>query len=169
MQRLLIRHCEEAVRPTKQSGFKSRLLRSLRLLAMTSTVFSFFVLSGCAGTNRILTPDGLRPEVAWTDEEKSKTLAINNLKESPEASYHLIRLAGAEKPHTHDTHDLTVFILKGKAEMHLGEHKAFVEKGDVMEIPRGTLHWAECRTNSCLAYAVFTPAYDGKDFHPVSS
>ena len=33
----LSRHCEEAFWPTKQSGFKSRLLRSLRSLAMTCT------------------------------------------------------------------------------------------------------------------------------------
>ena len=93
---------------------------------------------------------------------------MRNLKTSSGASYHLIRLSDAEKPHTHDTHDLTVFILKGKAEMHLGTHTASVEKGDVVEIPRGTLHWAECRTDSCMAYAVFTPPSDGKDFHPVS-
>ena len=105
----------------------------------------------------------------WNHDELSKDLAIRNLRFTSETSHHIIRLKTSERPHVHRNHDLTVFVLKGKAIMHLNDRNIVVNAGDVIEIPRGFVHWAENldRTGSHV-YAIFNPPYDGKDHHPVA-
>lgn len=132
----------------------------------TILFLSLLIFSSCqaARGGRILSLGGSRPHGAWTEEERGRVLAIQTLRQTREASFHLVRIRGAEKPHVHDRHDLVVFILKGKALIHLGDETGEVGPADVIEIPRGTLHWAETvGGRTAEAYIVFTPPFDGKD------
>ncbi|MBI3307600.1 MAG: cupin domain-containing protein [Candidatus Omnitrophica bacterium] len=107
--------------------------------------------------------------MTWSEEDRTKVLAVQTLKITPEASYHWIRLNGAEKSHIHKEHDLAVFILKGKARFYFADHKIDVKSGDVIEIPRGKIHRAEKKSKEPVeVYAVFTPPFDGKDHHELS-
>ena len=91
-------------------------------------------------------------------------MAIRNLWKTEDASAHIIRLRTAEKPHVHEHHDLTVFVLSGSARVFLDGKFILSHAGDVIEIPRGTLHWAEnLDKDASEVYAVFTPTYDGQD------
>ena len=105
----------------------------------------------------------------WSKNELAQEIVVRNLRFTPETSHHIIRLITAERPHIHRNHDLTVFVLKGKALMHLGEERLVVNAGDVIEIPRGIVHWAENLENGgSEVYAIFNPPYYGKDHHPVT-
>ena len=96
-------------------------------------------------------------------------MATYPLGKSEEASFHYIRLWTKEKPHRHETHKLIVFMLSGQAEIHFGDKTYPIEKGDMMEIPKGAVHWAENKgSGPAEVYAIFMPPYDGKDFKPVS-
>lgn len=128
------------------------------------------VLTACGEPprGRVVTADGPAEPVVWSAEEQAKPIAVRKLRATPGTSQSLIRLHGAEKPHIHQNHDLVVVMLSGGGVLHLGERSVPVHPGDVMEIPRGTVHWAE-NTDPVASevYVVFSPPYDGLDNIPV--
>ena len=135
-------------------------------------VCAALLLSACADTTpdrgRVVASEGVREQTTWTPEELAKPIAVRRLRVTAEVSVSLIRLQGAEKPHIHQTHDLVVVMLSGGGVLHLGERTIPVKPGDVMEIPRGTVHWAENNDPvGSEVYAVFSPPYDGMDNIPV--
>jgi quercetin dioxygenase-like cupin family protein len=131
-------------------------------------------LVGCTASpqpqarGRVITtlPDPVDP--LWTPDELAKPIAVRPLRRTAETSVSLIRLAGAEQPHIHKDHDLVVILLTGSARLHLGGRTVAVRAGDVMEIPRGVVHWAEnTGPGASEVYAVFSPPFDGRDNLPV--
>ena len=110
--------------------------------------------------------DGNEPNqnMQWTADELSRDIVVKTLRTTPEASFHLIRLKGAEPPHVHDRHDLTVFIFSGTSVVHFKDRAVSIRPGELIDIPRGVWHWAEnIGQDPTHAYAVFTPPFDGKD------
>jgi mannose-6-phosphate isomerase-like protein (cupin superfamily) len=104
------------------------------------------------------------PNMQWTEDELSRNAAVKTLRTTAEASFHLIRLKGAEPPHVHDRHDLTVFIFSGTSVVHFKDRAVSISQGELIDIPRGVWHWAEnIGQDPTHAYAVFTPPFDGKD------
>lgn len=84
------------------------------------------------------------------------------------ASYHLVQIRGAEKPHAHEFHDLAVFLQSGVGTMFLGKQSFKVKAGSVIFIPHGTPHYfVNMGESPAVAIVVFSPAYDGKDSVPV--
>ncbi len=137
-----------------------------------SKYLSFFclalMLTSCASrtewNGRLIQPEETVTGVGWVAAEKKSDVAIRKLRQTENASFQIVRLNTAEKPHVHDKHDLTVFVLKGEARMHFGNRQIKVRAGDVVDIPRGTPHWVENRSKQgSEVFAIFTPAFDGKD------
>jgi mannose-6-phosphate isomerase-like protein (cupin superfamily) len=125
--------------------------------------------SGHSRSGRIIAPDRTIGGIEWSLDDLTKPIAIRPLHTYEDMSVSLIRLASAEKPHTHNKHDLTVVMLSGSGILHIGDRSVPVQAGDIMEIPRGTVHWAEnVGPGACEVYAIFSPPYDGKDNHPVA-
>jgi mannose-6-phosphate isomerase-like protein (cupin superfamily) len=117
---------------------------------------------------RVITtlPEPVNP--LWSQAEQAKPIAVRRLRSTAETSVSLIRIAGAEQPHMHKNHDLVVMMLSGSARLHLGNRTVEVRPGDVMEIPRGVVHWAEnTGPEASEVYAIFSPPYDGLDNLPV--
>jgi mannose-6-phosphate isomerase-like protein (cupin superfamily) len=135
-------------------------------------VMMTLLLAGCGSTvgGRVISPESDVSDFAWTAEEMAKPIAVRRRHATAETSVSLIRLAGAEQPHIHKDHDLVVMLLSGSARLHLGQRIIDVRPGDVMEIPRGVVHWAENTGSSASeVYAIFSPPYDGQDHLPVPS
>lgn len=137
-----------------------------------SLILLSLLLIGCTAApsprGRVITtlPEPINP--LWTPDELEKTIAVRRLRATSEVSVSLIRLAGAEQPHMHKDHDLVVVMLSGAARLHLGNRTVDVRPGDVMEIPRGVVHWAEnTGPEASEVYAIFSPPYDGRDNLPV--
>jgi mannose-6-phosphate isomerase-like protein (cupin superfamily) len=127
-----------------------------------------FAIAGCALPAKRISPEQTWPSLSWSEEEKTRDVAVRPLWRTQEASGHAVRLRTAEKPHVHDHHDLVVFVMKGEARLHFADRSVDVKAGDVIEIPRGTLHWAEnTGRGPGEAYALYTPAFDGQDIRPV--
>jgi len=131
------------------------------------------VTIGCTSTQppvrgRVITtlPDPVNP--LWSEAEQARNIAVRRLRATAEVSVSLIRLAGAEQPHFHKDHDLVVVLLSGSARLHLGNRTVEVHPGDVMEIPRGVVHWAEnTGPGASEVYAIFSPPYNGLDNLPM--
>ena len=141
-----------------------------KIILVVNALYVLILLSSCQKMppSQIVHPDSSTPAIEWTRDEQAQGFVIRTLRTTEEASYHVVRLRGAEKPHTHDLHDLVVFMTKGKVIFHLGDHTVNAKAGDVIEIPRGIPHWAEnISEGASEAYLIFTPPFDNKDTQPV--
>ena len=79
-------------------------------------------------------------------------------------SHHLVAIRTAETPHRHDRHDLLVVMQRGHGTMRIGERTLPVGERSILYVPRGTVHaFANAGSEPALAYAVYTPPFDGKD------
>lgn len=124
----------------------------------------FFSLSCRERDSRIFDAEGESAEVSWTAEELAADIAVKRVRRNAESSHHLIRLRGKESPHVHENHDLVVFMRKGKARVFLKNRWHEMKGGDIIEIPRGVLHWAEnAAREPGEVYAVFSPPLDAPD------
>ena len=79
-------------------------------------------------------------------------------------SHHIVWIRERERPHRHDRHDLVAVIVRGHGRMLLGEDEREVGEGSILFVPRGTVHaFRNLSGETAVAYAVYTPAFDGKD------
>ncbi len=95
---------------------------------------------------------------------KNENIRVISLFNNENASHFIIQIRDSEKPHIHETHDLTVVVKNGKGVLHLGKEKLAMKSGDIAFIPKGVFHYFVNTNNEpSVAYAIFTPIYDGKD------
>jgi mannose-6-phosphate isomerase-like protein (cupin superfamily) len=139
-------------------------------LALTLAGMVALSLAGCCSAPpqdprvRVLTPQGLQATFHWSDEQLARDVAAQPLRVTEHASYSIVRVRTAEKPHVHDHTDLVVTVLSGQVRMHLGEQVVDLGPGDVIDIPRGVMHWAQnMGVEACEAFVVGTPPYNGRD------
>jgi mannose-6-phosphate isomerase-like protein (cupin superfamily) len=79
-------------------------------------------------------------------------------------SHHVVSIRDRETPHRHDRHDLTVVLLGGWGTMQIGDEERRVGQGSIIYVPRGTPHaFRNLSDTPAVAYAVYTPPFDGKD------
>lgn len=139
-----------------------------RLRVLVALFGMLGALTACSRPSwQLVRPETTIPSIEWSPEEEKLDYAIHNMGGTQEASYHVVRVRTTEGPHFHDRHDLVVSITRGKIRVHLGERTVIAKVGDIIEIPRGTLHWVENLSDPASeAYAIFTPPFDGKDRRP---
>lgn len=83
------------------------------------------------------------------------------------SSSFLICVPHEVKPHYHRLHTEHVVVLDGKAEMLLGDSLFQIGPGDVIAIPRGTVHAVTTRSERPLRVAsIQSPRFDGSDRVP---
>jgi len=84
------------------------------------------------------------------------------------ASYHVVQVLGREQPHRHDTHDLTVFVLRGRGVLTRQTSKTPLAAGDAAVVHRGEPHWfASEGAFPAISLVVFTPPLDAPDAVPL--
>ena len=98
-----------------------------------------------------------------------ENIKVTNLGRSQSASQHVVQIRDREVPHLHKLHDATVTMLRGEGYLILGKNRLNLKAGDVVHIPRGVPHYFVNRASQpTVALAVYSPAFDGKDTHPVN-
>lgn len=127
------------------------------------------LLAACAtraehGAHVIATASRGDQTVGWTESEKAARVAIRNLRASPEASFHLLRVRERLPLRVHHKSDLVLMIVSGQAEVRFADQRTKVSSGDVVEIPQGTAYGLERRGEAeVVAYLVYTPALAADD------
>ena len=97
-----------------------------------------------------------------------ENIKVVTLGQGPAASHHVVQIRDRETPHLHQTHDATVMMLKGQGFLMLEQRRIDLTAGDVVYIPRGAAHYfTNTAREPTVAFATYTPAFDGKDTHPV--
>lgn len=138
----------------------------MRIILKISAMPLLLLLAACHSSNpaKLVYSDKVIQQIEWSEAELKRDIAIRHLYRSSDASTHLIRLKGNERPHYHDHHDLSVTVISGKSIIHFKDHEVSLAPGDVLFISKETLHWAENVTpGASVVFAVFSPAFDGKD------
>lgn len=68
------------------------------------------------------------------------------------------------KPHKHLTHSEHVYVIDGEAEMRLGDKTVKIKNGDIVFIPKGTVHAVKVTSKRPLkVLSVMAPHSDGTD------
>lgn len=116
-----------------------------------------------------LFPDGRRTEAlaALADAEAlgpDESFRLREIGRDAHSSHHVVWIRDREVPHRHDRHDLFVVMLRGHGTMRLGDEERPVGAGSVLYVPRGTVHAFRNRSGEvAAAYAIYAPAFDGRD------
>jgi quercetin dioxygenase-like cupin family protein len=115
-----------------------------------------------------LLEDGVAAFVAQHPLAAGQALRIDEVARTPGASYHVVQARGAESPHRHVAHDLTIHVLSGEGILMLARRPVALRAGDVALIARGVPHgFTPGGGGPAVALAVFTPPLDGPDAVPV--
>ena len=109
-------------------------------------------------------PDGLEAFLASHPLTPGQPLRSDRIERSRSASWHVVQVQGAETPHRHRTHDLTVLVLRGGGVLTLDGQATPMHAGDAAIIPRDRVHWfTRSGDEPAVALAVFTPPLDAPD------
>ena len=97
-----------------------------------------------------------------------KDFQVSEIGRDSHSSHHAVWIVDREIPHRHDRHDLFVVMLRGHGAMRLGDEERPVGEGSILYVPRGTPHaFRNASGAPALAYAIYAPAFDGRDRVPV--
>lgn len=111
-----------------------------------------------AGAQTHLNTDTLKVPASY-DNIYSRQLASDSLSTS-----FVIFIKKEVKKHVHQHHTENVVVLEGEGEMLLGDQKINVKKGDVLFIPKNTVHSVKVTSKKPMkVLSVQSPGFDGKD------
>lgn len=150
-------------------------------MILTSKNFSarFFaaalLLVGCASGPRFYLRYGEKFRQASLDEmltenplPAGENIQVVTLGRTQSASQHLVQIRDREAPHVHRLHDATVTVMRGQGYLILGQERLELKAGDIVHIARAVPHqYVNTGTEPTVALAVYAPAFDGKDTHPL--
>jgi len=87
---------------------------------------------------------------------------------SPDATFQLLEARAPERPHVHDTHDLTVVLLRGRGVLRVEGREHPMAAGDVVHIGRGRVHaFVPSGSEPTLGLAIFSPATAKSDYREI--
>jgi mannose-6-phosphate isomerase-like protein (cupin superfamily) len=119
-----------------------------------------------AGQRMTIERDALIARAALREDQDFRVVEVGR---DDHTSHHVVAIRDREQPHRHDRHDLFVVILRGHGTMRLGDQQRPVGVDSILYVPRGTIHaFHNTSGEPAIAYAVYTPAFDGRDRTPAT-
>lgn len=125
---------------------------------LTCFVAGIMFISARLGAQHIQSLDTLQAPVSF-DNVYSRPLYSDSL-----VSSFVILIKKEVKKHKHLTHAEHVFVLEGTGEMLLGDKTIPIKKGDLVFIPKNTVHALKVTSGVPVkVLSVQAPHFDGKD------
>jgi mannose-6-phosphate isomerase-like protein (cupin superfamily) len=94
---------------------------------------------------------------------------MRNLRESPEASFHVLRVRTGLPLRKHAASDLVLVVVAGQVELQLGDRTIPSAPGDVVEVPREVPYAVRNKgKDAAVLYAVYTPSFNPDDVKTVA-
>lgn len=90
-------------------------------------------------------------------------VALHKLAESDSCTVNFLAARTEVKRHYHAKHEETVVVLRGKGTFTMAGVAHDVKSGDVMHIPRGTIHGFVPSSDDVVVVSMFSPKFDGVD------
>ena len=88
---------------------------------------------------------------------------VQKLFSDPKATGFVIWIKKSVGLHRHDFHSETVYVLKGKGTMTLGEKSFPIKAGDILFIPEGSPHAVVVKKGVLKVLSIQAPEFDGSD------
>jgi len=131
---------------------KYRRMKTLLLTTITCLFAGLISAQVVLNANDLVTPKNLNGVAA--KDAGSDSLSTGNV----------IWIQSELKPHKHVNHSEHAYIIDGEADMRLGDKWFKVKNGDVVFIPKGTVHAVKVTSKRPLkVFAVQAPHSDGSD------
>jgi mannose-6-phosphate isomerase-like protein (cupin superfamily) len=94
----------------------------------------------------------------------SENIRVLPLSRGEQSHNLLVQVRDREPLHLHADSDITVYLLRGHGKIRLGDRQLPVRAGDVMHIPRGTIHaFINEDREPAAALVVYSPAPGPED------
>lgn len=85
-------------------------------------------------------------------------IKVTRLARSEESEHVLVQVRDREPLHYHADSDISVLIVRGSGEMHVGEARYKVAAGDAMLVPRGLVHYfVNTGAEPAAALVIYSP------------
>jgi quercetin dioxygenase-like cupin family protein len=94
---------------------------------------------------------------------KEGTVPIRLFAQGEHLTVNLVTPTEPLKAHYHETHEETVYLVRGRGLLRLGAETKQMNAGDLAHIPKRLIHGFTPEGKDCLAISIFGPAFDGKD------
>ncbi len=96
--------------------------------------------------------------------DPARGAALTEVARGEQASVNVWEMSKGLPLHFHRNHEEVIFVKSGRAEMRLGERTITVQAGDLVLVPKNTVHAARAIGDEPFrGISVFAPAFDGKD------
>ena len=122
--------------------------------------FSFFLcFFNSQLSAQVYYPDSLRVQ------ESYENIKVEQLYSDSLGSSFIIWVKKGVKAHKHEYHNEQVYVLDGAGEMTLAQDTLFIQKGDLIRVPKGTIHSVTkvYGTRPLKVLSNQTPEFLGKD------
>lgn len=116
----------------------------------------------------VVSPADGASQSGWSEEEKASNVVLRNLRQTQEASFHLLRVKTELPRRKHAQSDLVLMVVAGQVEVQLGDRAIPSAPGDVIEVPRDVPYAVLNKgAEPGVLYQVYTPALDPNDVRMV--
>jgi mannose-6-phosphate isomerase-like protein (cupin superfamily) len=124
-----------------------------------------------AGRGTVYSPAEHATEGArWSEQEQQQPAVLRNLRRSPEASFHLLRVRTEQATREHKGSELLLMTMAGDLTVDVSGKAVTLHPGDVLEVPRATPYaLRNAGESASVAYLVYTPALAADDTHVTSA
>jgi quercetin dioxygenase-like cupin family protein len=111
-----------------------------------------------------LTESDINKVLAQNPLPATANIKVVTLGQGRTISHHVVQVRDRELSHIHKDHDLTVTVMRGHGYLMLGTRRIDLTVGDVVFIPRSTVHYfVNTARQPSVALAMFSPPFDGRD------
>ncbi len=118
----------------------------------------FFLITVCVNSQTVIHLDTIGTKNIL------KTNLVKPLFSDSLSSSFCILIPNEVKAHQHIYHSEQVYVLEGEGKMKLGDKSFLIKKGDLIFIPKNTVHSVKCNSDKALkVISVQSPYFDGSD------
>ncbi len=97
-------------------------------------------------------------------DEAYDNIKVQRLYSDSHATNFVIWVKSEVRPHIHEHHSETLYVLEGEAEMQIGEKLVTIKPGDLFTVPEGTVHAVKVTSSEPLkVISTQSPEFLGKD------
>ena len=98
--------------------------------------------------------------------DPARGATVTEILRGEHASLNVWQMTNGMPPHFHRDHEEIIIVKSGTARARIGDREVTMKAGDVILIPKGTVHGARAllaEGEPFRGWSIFAPAFDGKD------
>jgi len=148
------------------SGWTNPKPSTVQIFATMKTLNALLILLLASSSLWAKTENLLFDIPAIEPGEDYENIHVQELTSNAHATQYLIWVKDEVKPHYHEKHTETIYVVAGSGIMAIGEEGKRIGPGTMLVIPPNTVHAVEVTSDTPLkVISVQTPQFHGQDRH----